>query len=124
MTIELGLRLGAEVLVACPVECHPRYGGADACDGARRTVEATVDRLMAAGVGARGEVAVALVGEGAQVLGEDVADFGAGLMIVAERRPSRLLRALGLSFGQRLVRTCRLPVLLLPANPPHPRSAG
>ena len=63
MAIELGRGLGAEVLVECAVEWHPRYGG-PAPGPAERAVAEVVDRLRARGVAARGQVA--------RVLGSDV----------------------------------------------------
>jgi nucleotide-binding universal stress UspA family protein len=119
MAIELSRGLEAEVLVTCAVEWHPRYGGAGEAAPARRAVQAAVRRLRAAGVEASGQVVVTLAGEGPRVVADEVAAFGAGLLIVAERRTPRLLRALGLGLARRLARTCRVPVLLLPEV--HPR---
>ena len=55
----------------------------------------------------------------------DVAEFGAGLLIVAERRLPALLRALGLGLAGRLARRSRVPVVLLPwcGWPRRPRGA-
>jgi nucleotide-binding universal stress UspA family protein len=124
MACELGQDLGAEVLVACAVEWHPRYGGPET-GPAEDAVGEVVDRLSARGVAARGEVARVLAGDGPRVLADDVAEFGAGLLIVAERRLPALLRALGLGLAGRLARRSRVPVVLLPWRgwPRRPRTA-
>lgn len=124
MATQLARRLDAEVLVMCALEWHPRYGGVENAETVRRDVRALVQRLRAVGVPARGEVIVTLVGEGARMLARKAVDSDAGLILVSVRGP-RLLRWLGISFGRRLARASRVPVLMLPAERlPAARGAG
>ena len=116
MATELALRLGAELLLACAIEWHPRYGGAEGAEAVRRNVRVAGNRLRKGGIAATGEVAITLVGEGARVLAQDAVESEADLMIVAARRSSRFLSALGMGFAQRLIRASRVPVLLLPGS--------
>jgi len=120
MARALALPLQAEVLMVCAIELHPRYDGlrADRSEPARQIDEA-VSTLGRAGLAARGEVLVTLVGEGARAIAETATTFGAELVIVASRRAPLLVRALGASFAQRMARVCAVPVLLLPDEPAH-----
>jgi nucleotide-binding universal stress UspA family protein len=116
MATELSLRLGTEVLIACAIEWHPRYGGAENADAVRRNVSAAVERMCATGIAASGRVSIALVGDGPGILAQDAVDFEADLVIVAAPRRRRWLRAIGLDLAGRLVRACRVPVMVLPGE--------
>jgi nucleotide-binding universal stress UspA family protein len=114
MATELSLHLGAEVLIACAIEWHPRCGGAENADAVRRNVSAAVERMRAAGIAASGRVAIALVGDGPGIVAQGAVAFEPDLVVVAAPRRRRLLRAIGLDLAGRPVRTCRVPVMVLP----------
>ena len=118
----LARRLEVEVVVEQVVERDVQTAGPlywpIGPEEAGRLNDQVVDRLRAQGVSARDEVSISLVGHKGRTVLTAAEESEADLILMESGRYSALAVLFGLSPLHRVLRSRRVPVLVLPSGPP------
>jgi nucleotide-binding universal stress UspA family protein len=122
-TSQLAKRLSARLLVEHVGERNSRspdvvYFPTDPGTAAR-LIDQVVDRLVAEGLQAHGEVSITLSGFKAQTIMSAAAESGADMIVMEARRFSPLLALVGMSPVHRVIQSGRWPVVVVPAARRH-----